>query len=144
MANLGYIHTKTSLSKKKILPLVEEFNKTFFNNTLKFDYVKEERLFVLSHPKLESPRMFWIEHSKKLEVRHGCGSQFAWWIDTLLRHFLASKLDGVITDDGFNERVKGTPEKYLSFKQYMIESFGEEKGIYFYNLEKKDFELTEH
>lgn len=141
MANSGYLHFKKNINKKLITQALTELNTLYFKNELTIEYVKQEKLFWVDHPKLQSPRLLWITQSKEIKVRHGCGSQYAWWIDTLIRHFIAYKLDGTITDDGFSENIKGEPDKYKTFKDYMVNHYGEEKGMYFYNIEKKDFGL---
>lgn len=64
-------------------------------------------------------RLFFLTSSRAFEIRHGGGSNFAWWIDASITNAVALTYDGVISDDAGAGKWKGVEGKYQRFRDYL-------------------------
>lgn len=107
MANHGFIKTRRKLNAKLLGSLLEEVNQERFNGLLVIE--KYYGCFTI-----EDDFQVWINSNGEIEVRHGFG-EIGWWVDTIVRHVLAEKVNGTITDEAHDRRYKPNPDKYMGF-----------------------------
>lgn len=130
MANHGWVKTRKKMKPEQISAMLNELNESLFKGNLEIDY----HLSTLTEPgwgehtweltyKSENKewmhRVCWLETSRHFEMRHGGGSYFAWWIDTLILNEVAVRFNGTIYDDGGGEKTKGVPNKFNCLKEFM-------------------------
>ncbi len=129
MANHGYVKTRKVMRPEKISEILDNINKTHFNGNLKIDYHQSDDpsawgphtwlLAYVSNGQEWASRVCWLNTGRSFEMRHGGGTSFAWWMDTLITHSIAHEYDGTITDDGDDSKEKGNPAKYDTFLKYV-------------------------
>lgn len=130
MANHGWVKSKKVIPPELISAILDDMNKNLFKGNLKIEYLIStpespnygEHTWVLryvSDGQEWASRVCWLETPKKFEMRHGGGTKFAWWIDTAILNEVAVKTNGIIGDDGIEEKIKGEPNKYDAFKNYL-------------------------
>lgn len=59
-----------------------------------------------------------MDSGRKLTMRHGGGSDFAWWLDAAILNEVSVVYDGIISDEGISDKWKGEPEKYDDWPTY--------------------------
>jgi len=145
MANHGYVKTKKFLSPAKINALLEELNRDVFKGCLKFEYEdcrgqdnawgddvwivtydgdaeqneKYVKVWTNYWKKGNFVRVFWLNTRRTLEIRHGGGGDFCWWVDAVIRHEVAHKFNGVIEDDAGDWRENPQPDRYRNIADYL-------------------------
>lgn len=142
MANHGYVKTKKPMSADKICNLLNDLNKTYFKNNLKFEYhIGNEQSYGphVWHLKYESQgqewgsRICWLNTKRSFEIRHGGGTNFIWWIDNVVCNAVALRFDGDISDDGCEGKwspVDNYMPTYADYvKKYVIHSHPENRAM---------------
>ena len=130
MANHGWVKSKKVIPPELVSEILDELNKKLFKGNLQIEYSIStpespgygEHTWVLryvSEEKEWASRVCWLDTPKKFEMRHGGGSKFAWWIDTAILNEVAVRTNGTIYDDGDDEKSKGVPNKFDTFKSYL-------------------------
>lgn len=149
MANHGYVYTKKSVSDEELLKMLEEINDKIFAGTLDIQegdgYDERAYYFITSKHFNENYDAVevWISDEKEygyaighgdfveydkpkiigertvVEFRHGHRSEVFWWLEGVFRENIADKLNGLVGDDGYEEREKPRPEKFKTFEDYL-------------------------
>ncbi len=130
MANNGWIKTRRKMKPEQITSILEKLNTSLFKNNLQIEYhisTPESpgwgpHTWLLKYESNGSEwasRICWLETSHNFVMRHGGGTQFAWWIDTVISNEVAVYFDGTIGDDAISDKWKGEPGKFSDFSQYL-------------------------
>lgn len=128
MANHGFVKTKNPMTPTKIQAMLEVLNDSIFKRNLKIEYhlgtdtswgPHNWMLSYYSDSIEWATRVCWLETKRKFEMRHGGGSNFAWWIDTTIINEVAVQFNGTISDEGGSNKWKGVPGKFNNFADYM-------------------------
>ena len=128
MANHCSVKTKKLMSAKKISDLLADLNMRCFKGNLHIEYYKGENgswgpdvwdLEYLSIGQSFGTRVCWLNSNRSFEIRHGGGGDFIWWVDNVITNEVAVVFNGIISDDGVEEKWPGVPNKYDSFKKYL-------------------------
>jgi hypothetical protein len=130
MANHCRVKTKKKMTPAGILRVFRDLNATILKGNLGIvfpDYVdgveddpNTWQVVYLSDRKEWVRRMCWLNSSRSFELRHSSGGgHFAWWIATVITNEVAVRFDGVIEDDGVDEKWPGVPNKYDRFDDYL-------------------------
>lgn len=135
MANHGYVKTRKLMTPEKISELLAELNVSHFKGLLKFEYSNESGnpsawgphvwlvRYIGKGLENEIIRVFWLNTKRSFEIRHGGGSNFYWWIDSVIINEVALKFDGTISDDGCGDKWKGKPNycrEFIEFQKKMM------------------------
>ena len=68
----------------------------------------------------ETPKL--LSEQSGIEFRHGHGFNFLWWVEGVFRENLGKKYSARMWDDGVGwETDAPKPERYTSFKTYVLE-----------------------
>lgn len=129
MANHGYVKTRKVMTVEAINQLLDELNKNHFKNGLKIEYHKGDEhswgphVWMLTYPSKDhdgdwGSRVCWLNTSRSFEMRHGGGSDFIWWIDSLILATLADRFNGKVSDDGVGGSWPGEAQNIDTFKKY--------------------------
>jgi len=115
MSNHGYVTTKKWLK----VDIIEENLKQILQNRFdgKIPYCRNDDQFEIGFGYPWSFDM-WVENVHKIEFRNPQPT-WCWWIMVVIQNELAIMYNGTISDDGVNEKWKGTPNKYPEFKDYL-------------------------
>ena len=131
MANHGWVKTKKNISPQVISDILSDLNNRLFKGNLVVEYFKstkddcnygDEHTWVVKYVSDSTEwisRACWLVGKRKFELRHGGGSKLAWWIDTAILNEVAVKYGALVCDDGVEDKVKGVPNKYDTFKSYL-------------------------
>lgn len=116
MANHGFVTTRKHLTIEKLGELLREIVDEKLDG--KLNVVRSDAQFYII---LQQENWFpiWLRTRNKIEIRHSGRGDVAWWISDLLTNELAIRLDGTISDEGVEERWKGTPNKFDTFDAYL-------------------------
>ena len=129
MSNHGYVKTKEFMSAKKILTLLHNLNQKHFKGNLQIEMFEPpkinqlawwELIYTGDDGKQYGYRQCWLNTQKSFEIRHGGGGDFVWWIDCVISNEVAAQFNGIITDDGCEDKIKGElPYKYASLNEFV-------------------------
>ena len=64
-----------------------------------------------------------------IEFRHGHSFRFMWWVEGVFRENLGKHYNAKMWDDGVGECGKAEPEKYETFKHYVVRDETNEENI---------------
>lgn len=123
MANHGFITTKTFLKKEKILEDLQEINNRRFKGLLKIEdsnWSNKGSWFIgFQQEGWLNPEGFniWIRSPKKLEHRHS--RTWAYYLEIVFSTELAAKYDGILSDEGHDEKWKPDVKKYPTFQSWL-------------------------
>lgn len=135
MANCGYvIKCEKEITKEVIDIIVKDFMKEYdLNRFFQLESSDVSWCIQCKNKKYYRYLQFWIGKYSKydgeeiswttpcVEFRHSHGfDDLMWWMDFALENYIASKLDGLITDDGDDEIMKPDTNKYKYFREYLI------------------------
>jgi hypothetical protein len=131
MANHGYVTTRCHITVPRMQTVLENLNERVFRYRLRIEYVHSldeaawgEHCWELTIPRPYEPdfpyarRFCWLTSKRKFEIRHG-GTNFAFWLGSVVSNEVAVAFDGTITDDGGSGRWKGVPNKYDRYNDYL-------------------------
>lgn len=130
MANHGYVKTRKVMSAVEVTQLLDALNTSLFRGVLDITHSESDGtdgaygphtwLLIYTARNIDwVRRVCWLESPTHFEMRHGGGSKLAWWMDTAILNEVAVRFDGVITDDGGEDKRQGVPDKYNRFSDYM-------------------------
>lgn len=122
MANHGWVKTRKTMDREKILSMFEEMGSSIFKGGMIAEYNDQEQVFVVRLAyggNLWARKICWLETSRHFEIRHRSGSAFEWWIDTAILNEVAVRFNGTIGDDGVSDKWKGEAGKYNKFSDYL-------------------------
>lgn len=122
MANHGYVKTKLPMTKADIIKILEDLNKSHFSGNMAIEHGSSK--YIETYYREQPCRQLWLNSKNSFVIRHGGGTQMHWWIDTVIRHTIAKKFNGIIKDDGYGEEITESVDKYSSYKKYLIVHFG--------------------
>jgi hypothetical protein len=116
MANHAEVRTRRKLNDEILLKLLNEVNEERFGGKIAIE--EGDDCFIIRVSEYQY-RLIWVNKSKNVELRHGGGSDFIWWIDNAFMDELAVKLNGTRYDDGTGVMGKGESGKYPTFRDWM-------------------------
>lgn len=148
MANHGYVNTKLKLTPEAVSEVIEELNQRLFKGNLKVEYIISTKddpswgkytwmLSYESERQVWAERICWFDRSNRFEMRHGGGSNFAWWVDSAILNEIAVKFNGKVRDDGHEGVIHSEAGKYDNahlFLEQWVECFPEDKQEEYLNL----------
>lgn len=131
MANHAYVKSATPIEANLIASLLGDLNERLFKRCLRIDYHESDdssawgpHCWVLTFVSAEdgqeyAGRVCWLNPDGSFEIRHGGGSNFAWWIDHAITNEVAVRTNSAIEDDcDMDLKVPGVPDRYASFGAY--------------------------
>lgn len=87
-------------------------------------------------------RIMWLNNKNSFEMRHGGGTDFAWWIDSAILNEVACVFDGRRTDDGASGNIPRKIGKFKDFWEYkkrMLTRIKDENmRLYLMQLEQRE------
>lgn len=130
MANHGWVKTRKVVTDEKINEMFADLNTRVFNGKLRIEsYIGQAycsdrdvtcwTVSYYSHGKCYASRTCHLESSRHFEVRHSSGATFAWWLDVVCLNEVAVLFNGTIYDDGVDDKIKGVPNKYDDFADFV-------------------------
>lgn len=130
MANHGWTKTRKPMKPEQITAMLDELNASLFKGNLQIEYHMSTpespgwgpHTWLLSYQsegREWATRVCWLETGRHFEMRHGGGSQFAWWIDATILNEVAVRFNGTIGDEGISDKWKGEPNKFNNFTDYL-------------------------
>lgn len=140
MANHGYVTTRRHLTPEEVDQDIREIVKRRFNDIIDVRFEKNAPepgkhefrgtlfwniwgcwVFEPKDEKLKKTSNYifgaWLMSHRKLEFRHPHGD-WSWWGQMIVQDELAFKYDGIISDEGVEERWKVTQEKLDKYRHY--------------------------
>ncbi len=132
MANHGYVKVRKNLTLNQVKDDTKEIIKRRFQNKLKIEIDKDNTYSPVEGKVIsimcgeEHVHSFWLDSVRILEFRHAQGGQAFAWVERVIQNELAQKYNGKISDDGCDGSWKATPNKYLTYRDYL---FGMSRGI---------------
>ncbi len=136
MANHGYVITKKHMTREKVTESLNKLNKELLFDCLNIelcDFDSGEQAWSITVDGTNDSRVCWLNNRQSFEIRHGGGSPFIWWIDSLIQDTISKEFDGRVKDDGCTEgwdTVIKTWNTPLTFP----ESFKKQENCLFTNL----------
>ena len=134
MANHGFVKTRKHMTPEKITLLLETINQAHFKGNLKIEYYhatgKDLKsawgphtwvityISPIDHQEYAG-RVCWLNTRRSFEMRHGGGSDFAWWFDQMVINEVALQFEGMISDDGVGGKWKGKKGHYNSLIRFI-------------------------
>ena len=120
MANHGYVITEVEVSNR-LKKMLDEINEHRFENKLKIKQFEDDSYFI------EIVNGFgpviWVNDEGQIEIRHCDVGDISWWVDCILHHELAVKVNGYIADDGHEDECDGELNKYPTFLSYIHKKY---------------------
>lgn len=132
MANHGYVRSKRNFKEEEVFKEIQEINQRRFDGKLNIedsDYSAKGSWFI-SHIVNNSVEGFniWIASPKKLEHRHTrC---WATYLEIVFSNELGKKYNGIMSDEGHDDKWQPNPEKYPSFKVWLDILYGHMKDLH--------------
>jgi len=141
MANHGFVNLPFTITAEELHVALDEINKRRFKGLLCVEYDEPSKTFEIiagKGKKSEEHRLVFLRdnlneieacdkwdpkgEARRIEIRHGGGSRFIWWIDCVITNELAIKFKGYITDEGTGDEViKSRPKLWPTFRSYLEE-----------------------
>ena len=130
MSNHGYVTSGRIFKSDEVNSAINEINQRRFGNKLTIEHDKHGwfvgcKIFnkgydikKKSKVKYEMGFDLWIETKRKLEFQHNI-DDFVWYVESVFINELAHKYNGMISDDGVDEKWKPDLTKYKSYRQYL-------------------------
>lgn len=132
MANYGYVKTKLPMDYCTLVCLIKELNRKNFKKAVTLQVYdtdpekdKDPVEITVFYKDIYSCRV-WLKGPKSCVIEHGGGSTGAWWADTLIRHTIAQRFCGAITDDGWDAIIPTDPSSYKTYRSYLTKKFGKD------------------
>jgi hypothetical protein len=127
MANHGYVKTRKAMKPEAITAMLADLNITHFKGNLKVEYCKGEEsswgphIWELAYfsDKEYAHRICWLNNNHSFEMRHGGGTHFAWWLDSVVTNEVAACYNGMISDDGIVGKWKGEVGKHADLHKFL-------------------------
>jgi hypothetical protein len=140
VANHGFVNLPLTITVEELHAALDEINKKRFKGLLCVEYDEPSKTFEViagKGKKSEEHRLIFLrdDHdfskdlkwdpqgaASRVEIRHGGGSRFIWWIDCVITNELAIKFKGYITDEGTGDEViKSRSKLWPTFRSYLEE-----------------------
>jgi hypothetical protein len=124
MSNHGFVKTQEPMPPEKISLLLDELNDSHFKGILSYEYSEHPNDTSTWGPHIWMIKcgvgliVTWLNDQRSWEVRHGGGSSFARWMESVIINEIAIRFDGTISDEGVEEEWKGEPGKYKTFEEF--------------------------
>ena len=115
MANHGFVTTKKWLTGDRVEEALKDILEERFES--KIPYKRTNDYFEIG---FECPWVFgfWVENCHKLEFRHA-SPEWCWWVMCVIQNEFAIRYNGLISDEGVEEKWKGEPNKYPTFRSWI-------------------------
>lgn len=115
MANHAFVTTKKWLKADRVEEDLKEILARRFNN--KIPYKRDGDTFEIG---FRYPWNFpmWVENVHKLEFRHQ-PPDWCWWVEIVIANELALKYNGIISDEGVDEKWAGVANKYPKYDDWL-------------------------
>lgn len=127
MANHGYVYTKKHLTQQNVKELLDRVNQDYLFGLMHIEETIDSGrpFWVLTFDDVDGERQCWITSPTHFEMRHGCGGNFLWWVDSLIQDEIAREFKGKVSDDGVGESSNGkTWDTPLNFQDYINKVIG--------------------
>lgn len=108
------------MSIEKISEIIQRLNETKFKNILTI--TNEENYWHIDCTMGDVcyfERQCWLDSPRKFEMRHGGGSDFAWWVDTSITNEVALQFNGIQRDEGGGEPFGPVENYYPRFVDFL-------------------------
>lgn len=128
MANHGFISSKRKLDKDKVFLDLQEINNRRFGGKLEIKIEDSEWFIHYPTEHHEDTKGFWLwlKTSRKLEHRHAV--MWAYYLEIVFAHELATKYNGNLSDEGIGETWKPDVTKYPNYKAWIDRSLSHIKN----------------
>lgn len=121
------------MTPEGISQLLDDLNKNYFKNLFTIEYTNCEgdeaswgphvwSLTYKNNYDAEISKICWMNNEHSFEIRHAYSSDFVNWADCTVLDKVAEQFDGIISDDGVEE--KWAPKPIKSFPEYVAEFWG--------------------
>ena len=141
MANHGWVYTYRWLTPERINEVIFDLNQRLFSGNLKYTWVdrgwNQRPTWELEYispidEKVYYKRTCWLQSMRHFELRHGPGSNFTWWIDSVILNEIAVRFSGMIHDDGVElETWMGQANKHDDLFEYIAMHYRRPNGSLF-------------
>ncbi len=127
MANHGFISSRKHFVKEQVILDLQEINERRFKGLLKIEdsnWGKNGSWFISYHINGQDyPVGFniWIASKRKLEHRHS--GMWAYYLEIVFSEELGAKYNGILSDEGHNNKWKPDPNKYDSYRSWLDELY---------------------
>jgi len=123
MANHGHVATKRHMTPEKVRAVIDRLNKDVFFGVLDIvdtDFTDGTVGWYITAEGAYGSRQCWLNSKRSFEMRHGGGSAFLWWVDSVIQDAISEEFDGRVTDDGGSghDKVLRTWDTPLTFPEY--------------------------
>lgn len=133
MANHAHVEAASPIDPQLIADVIARLNAELFKGLLSVEYHRAtkdepgwgEHTWLLS---MEFDGIAWVSRvcwldDNHFQMRHGGGSNFAWWVDRVITNEVAVETGGDYWDDATCEKEKGVPGIFRTFEAYLKESY---------------------
>jgi len=123
MANHGYISSKKHFNKKQVALDLQEINERRFKGLLKIEdgYCGSKGAWFISYQDKDKEYSkgfnIWIASARKLEHRHT--HVWIYYTELVFAEEMGAKYDGIMSDEGINDKWKPCPKKYPTYKAWL-------------------------
>lgn len=131
MANNGWVVSRyKKIKPEKISSILDDLNARLFKHNLLIDIHEGTfespgwglwswMLRYVSGDQEYASRVCWLETTRKFVMRHGGGSDFAWWIDHAILNEVAWQFQSVIQDDADDIKSAPIANQYDNLQKYL-------------------------
>lgn len=121
MANHGYITSKKNFKKEQILLDLQEINERRFKGLLKIETLFDGKQWLIYFGEEKDKYIngidFWLASRRKIEHRHE--DFFLYYMEVVFSEELGKKYDGILSDEGIDDKWKPNPKKYPTYKSWL-------------------------
>ena len=117
MANHAYVLTQKPMTLASVEQVLKNTNEKYFFGLMIIAFDEDAKTWHLSFEDVDRGRCCWINTANSFEIRHGGGSDFIWWVDSLIQDEIAREFDGQVKDDGIGQPDTKTWNTALTFSE---------------------------
>lgn len=138
MSNHGFVKTRKPITAEKFEELIKDLDNRVFKGHLSPSRYPDGSGWLIayrSQGKEWTYRLFWLATSRTLETRHSHGDMISWWMCAVIQNEVALQFNGIISDEGIDDKWGGEKGKFDTFQKY--------KKLQWAHLNRKKFKELE-
>jgi hypothetical protein len=137
MANHGKIELSREVAPEEITKLLNELKETEFKNAVDFEYAEGDerswgpamwfaRQVTKEGVSSQVIRVMWLNPDNSFEMRHGGGSDWAWWVDETVQAHVQKRFGGIAFDDGVEGPIALKIQTFGEHLKHQLRKFPKE------------------
>ena len=128
MANHAHVTTRKHMTPAKVRAILDQLNQDVFFGVLNIEdteYTEGTIGWYITATDSYGDRSCWLNSRRHFEMRHGGGSDFLWWVDSLIQDAISNAFQGRVKDDGGSgyDKVLTSWNTPLTYREYLNKRF---------------------